>query len=131
MSERNPYSAPISASSKAEIPQTRYPENDQKKIQSLVRDASQFWLAIVLCFFCSAIGALIIPFWYTFRLFQWSSLAKQYPSLTEQNAPKGSMEAKFQSSKWKLVVGLVFGGIAWILLFINIVTLLRVMNEAQ
>ncbi|KLU04964.1 putative signal peptide protein [Rhodopirellula islandica] len=85
------------------------PPDVVKKVEAIIKDARQFWLAIVLCFFCSGIGLVIIFPWYLFRLFQWRSLAQQHPFLTEPNAPTGSLPKRFQSAKLKLILGIVFG----------------------
>ena len=32
---------------------------DRKKLDAVIKDANQFWMAIILCFFCSAVGLVI------------------------------------------------------------------------
>ncbi|MDP1562198.1 MAG: hypothetical protein Q8M16_12535 [Pirellulaceae bacterium] len=66
---------------------------DRKKLDVVIKDAGQFWIAIVLCILCSAIGSIIIPFWYLARLIQWNGLAKKYPALTVNGAPEGSIHS--------------------------------------
>ncbi|EGF26008.1 hypothetical protein RBWH47_01203 [Rhodopirellula baltica WH47] len=87
-----------------------------KKTEAIIKDARQFWLAIILCFFCSGIGLIIICPWYLIRLLQWRSLAKQHPFLTEPNAPTGSLPKRFQSAKLKLILGIVFGLLTFVVL---------------
>lgn len=94
---------------------------DRKKLDTVIKDAGQFWIAIVLCLLCSAIGAIIIPFWYMARLIQWNGLAKKYPDLLVEGAPTGSIQAKFRSAQWKLIVGMVVGGCIFVLLFLYVV----------
>ena len=108
MTEQNPYAAPTTGATSDEI-SLAIDSSDQKKIDAVIKDAGQFWLAIILCILCSAIGAFIIPIWYSVRLIQWHRLAKKYPGLISQQAPSGSVQAKFQSSQWKLIVGGVIG----------------------
>lgn len=108
MTDNNPYAAPV-----VNVPGPHrgpsLPPEDLKKIESIVKDAGQFWLALILCLFCSGIGGLIVPIWYTVRLLQWGKFSKRYPELMASNAPAGSLPAKFRSSQWKLIVGLAFG----------------------
>ena len=89
----------------------------EKKIEAIIKDAGQFWVAIVLCFLCSGIGILVIGPWYLVRLVQWNSLNNQYPSLKDPHAPPGSLARRFQSSHWKLIAGIVAG----VLLFLAFV----------
>jgi hypothetical protein len=70
---------------------------------------------------CSAIGSIIVPFWYLARLLQWNRLAKKYPDLMLSGAPAGSIQAKFQSSQWKLIVGMVVGGCIFALFVLYII----------
>ncbi len=79
------------------------------KINAIVKDAGQFWLAMILCLCCSALGSLIIGIWYSVRLTQWNAIAKSQAWLMVPNAPTGSLPAKFQSAKTKLIIGMVFG----------------------
>ena len=115
MSEDNPYASPASSDA-APQPELQLEAADQKKIVAIVKDAGQFWLAIFVCLVCSGIGGLIIPIWYLVRLLQWSKFAKKYPALVNSNAPTGSLPAKFRSAQWKLIVGLVFGCLIFLLL---------------
>jgi len=128
MNHDNPYAppttagAPIGGQSNHPFPFVTDPA-DRLKLEAVIKDAGQFWVAIALCIFCSAIGAIIIPFWYLARLLQWNRLAKQYPDLMLSGAPPGSIQAKFQSSQWKLIVGMVVGGciLALFVLYIMVV----------
>ena len=111
----NPYAPPqaaIAAASPA-IP-------DQSKIEAVIKDAGQFWLAILLCIFCSGLGAIIIGPWYFVRLLQWNSLAKAQPMLLDPQVPHGSMAQRFQSAKWKLIVGISFGALMFFLTMLYI-----------
>ncbi|MBL8854931.1 MAG: hypothetical protein JNK57_13275 [Planctomycetaceae bacterium] len=123
MNQENPYapptiaSAPIGGQSNQPFPFVT-DSADRMILKEVIRDAGQFWVAIALCLSCSAIalgnscsaiGAFIIPFWYLARLLQWNRLAKQYPDLMLRGAPPGSIQAKFQSSQWKLIVGMIAG----------------------
>jgi hypothetical protein len=123
MTGENPYAPPVDA----DIVDTGDPlieAADHRKLNAVVKDANQFWLAILLCILCSGCGALIIPIWYTVRLLQWNRFAVKYPDLTRAGAKPGSLSAKFQSSQWKLIVGLVFGCLVLVLLAFYIVVLL-------
>ena len=120
----NPYAAPTHM---GETQQTDgmvdLPPADRKKIEAIIKDAGQFWLAILICILCSGIGALIVPIWYSVRLLQWSGFAKRYPQLVETNAIPGSLPARFRSSRWKLIVGLLFGCFIFAMLILYIAML--------
>lgn len=79
------------------------------KVNAIIKDAGQFWIAMVLCLLCSAIGSLLIGLWYAARLMQWNAIAKSQPLLLDPNAAPGSVAAKFQGAKIKLIIGMVFG----------------------
>ena len=111
MSEQNPYASPsVSAPvDPLEEFRIRLDGPDHAKAEAIIKDAGQFWLAMIICLFCSLIGAIIIPIWYTVRLLQWSRLSKKYPALMAADVPRKTFQKKFQSSQWKLITGLVFG----------------------
>ena len=79
------------------------------KVNAIIKDAGQFWIAMVLCLLCSALGSLVIGIWYAVRLTQWNAIAKSQPLLMDPNAAPGSVAAKFQGAKIKLIIGMVFG----------------------
>jgi hypothetical protein len=94
------------------------------KVNAIIKDAGQFWIAMVLCLLCSALGSLVIGIWYAVRLMQWNAIAKSQPLLMDPNAAPGSVAAKFQGAKTKLIIGMVFGivillaGLAYIGFFV-------------
>lgn len=58
----NPY-APADVDTRAPIgaPSSQgLSAQDLKKLEALVKDANQFWIAIIMCVVCSSVGALII-----------------------------------------------------------------------
>ena len=131
MNEPNPYKAPASPAIVGSDPSDIILDpKDLKKAQAVVKDAGQFWLAILLCILCSIIGALLIPIWYTVRLVQWNSLANAYPALVVANAPKASFAAKFKSSRWKLIVGLVVGVVIFGWVILNVFTAIQAVQDA-
>lgn len=127
MNQNNPYAPPTTATGVTISGQSSHPfpfvtdSADRIKLEAVIKDAGQFWVAIALCILCSAIGAIIIPFWYLARLVQWNRLAKKYPDLMLSGAPAGSIQAKFQSSQWKLIVGMVVGGCIFAFLVLYII----------
>jgi hypothetical protein len=128
MSQHNPYAPPTSAViNRDQLPFVIDPA-DRKKLNVVIKDAGQLWIAIVLCILCSAIGSIIIPFWYLARLIQWNGLAKKYPALLVNGAREGSIQAKFKSSQWKLIVGMVVGGCIFLCLVLYIVILVVVIS---
>ena len=82
-----------------------------RKIEAVIKDAGQFWLAILLCILCSALGSLIIGPWYLVRLMQWQKLANEHPMLVDPGVPRGSIAQRFQSAKTKLIIGIAFGAL--------------------
>ncbi len=114
MPEPNPYSTPAVQPDIVAAPSDIDPV-DQKKMDAVIKDANQFWLAILLCFLCSAIGAILIPFWYFVRLRQWTALSRKYPLLMTESQP-GSLAAKFQACQWKLIAGIVVGAVVMLML---------------
>ena len=82
-----------------------YPPEVITKAEVIIKDASQFWLAIVACIFCGTFGFLIIGPWFLFRLLQHRSLGKQHPSLIATNSVVGSLEQRFQKAKTGLLIG--------------------------
>ena len=105
----NPYAAPR-ADFAAEIThKDNIDPASLNKIEAIIKDAGQFWLAIIICLVCSALGSIIIGPWYFVRLMQWRSMAQKLPMLLDQNAPHGSLAQRFQSAKIKLIIGISFG----------------------
>lgn len=103
----NPYSSPT-AYAPAESTENVDPAL-QKKIEAIIKDAGQFWLAIIMCIICTGVGGIIIGPWYLVRLLQWNSIAREQPMLLDPNVPRGSIADKFQSAKIKLIIGMGFG----------------------
>ncbi|MCA9248911.1 MAG: hypothetical protein KDA42_17410 [Planctomycetales bacterium] len=122
----NPYTAPQADSMPSLSPA---PENidpaQLKKIQAIIKDAGQFWLAILMCFFCGAIGPIIIGPWYLVRLIQWNSLAREEPLLLDPNVRQGSIAQKFQAAKIKLILGMSFGALIFVLIFVGLALSIR------
>ena len=109
----NPFAPPVTVS---DIDRTRVLGNIDpatlKKVKAVVKDANQFWLAILLCVLCGGgMGMLIIGPWYLVRLIQWGSLAQQQPMLMDRDVPRGSLAQRFQSAKIRLIIGLGFGAL--------------------
>ena len=103
----------------------------RKQFNAIIKDANQFWIAILLCMLCSGIGSLLIGVWYLARLLQWNSMNKAYPLLMVENPPPGSMAAKFQSAKVKLIVGLIVGVVMLFLVLAYIVLMFFVGFTSQ
>lgn len=122
MSNHNPYSAPTVT--KSIEPAIKMAPADKKKLEIIIKDAGQFWLAIILCIFCSAIAAILIPIWYAVRLSQHSKLAKKYPALNNPSAPPKSVPKKFQAARTKLIIGMVCGGVILLMLAAYVALLL-------
>lgn len=130
MTEQNPYAAPSSTEPAHDPSPVDLDPKGLAKVEAVVKDAGQFWLAIILCVVCSGIGGLIVPIWYLVRLLQWRSLANKYPALLSNGAAPGSIQAKFQSAQWKLIVGLVVGAIIFAMVVLYILTLVFIPQGA-
>ena len=110
---QNPYAAP-QAPAAAHAGSINIPYKDQQKVDAVIKDSRQLILAILVCFLCSSIGALIIPIWYFVRLMQWNNrLSQQYPALMQPNVPAGSMQEMFQGAKTRFIIGIIFGLVIW------------------
>lgn len=112
----NPYESPLSSTPLATQAPPAVDLVMLNKVNAIIKDAGQFWLAILLCLFCTGLGAIIIGPWHFVRLMQWMSVAKAEPRLLDTHASPGSIAKKFQSAKVKLIIGMSFGLL--ILLFV-------------
>ena len=83
----------------------------EERVEAVIKDADQFWIAILLCLLCFGFGFLLIGPWYIVRSLQWTSLAKNYPSLRDSSAVPGSLAKRFQKSRWKLLAGMIGGAV--------------------
>jgi len=108
----NPY-APTSLTKHTNPPETELgiPEPDLKKARAVVKDADQFWLAILLCFFCTALGLILIGPWYLIRILQWKSLGARYPILMDAGALPKTFPYRFQRARTKMIIAIAFGGL--------------------
>ena len=102
----NPYASPAAVGPVVDSHQM--PPDAVAKAETIIKDAGQFWLAIIMCLCCTGLGSLIIGPWYFFRITQWNSLSSTYSYLREQ-APPGTLAARFQGAKTKLIIGMSFG----------------------
>lgn len=104
----NPFAAPATTSTlRPEI--ASMDTRDRKKLDAVIKDANQFWIAILFCFLCSALGLIIIGPWYLVRLLQWNRLGNTYPELRQSAPQPGTIVQKYQSARWKLMAGLIVG----------------------
>ncbi len=114
--QSNPYASPQTESTFAW--QGNYDPASLKKIEAIIKDAGQFWLAILLCIVCTGVGTIIIGPWYLVRLMQWNSMAQAHPMLLAPNVPHGSLEQRFRSAKIKLIIGMSFGAVIFLLVIL-------------
>ena len=98
----NPYASPVGVG--PVVDSHGLPPDAVSKAEAIIKDAGQFWLAIIICLCCSGIGSLIIGPWYLVRLLQWNSLSSAYPYL-QQPGPANSLATRFQGAKVKLIIG--------------------------
>lgn len=112
----NPYASNVSFPSYSIDDNGQVPPAIVKKAEAIIKDAGQFWVAIILTFLCSGCGFVLVGPWYLFRLIQWNSISSQYPQLTEPNPPYGSLSQRFQSARTKLLIGMICGVILFLVL---------------
>jgi len=118
----NPYAAPqadFASASQSDIERATL-----TKIEAIIKDAGQFWVAILMCIFCTGLGAIIIGPWYLVRLNQWNSIARAQPMLLDPNVPRGSLAQRFQSAKTKLIIGLSFGALVLLVVMLSLVLMI-------
>lgn len=110
MSNFNPYD-PLRGETDPRADQSRgsLSAADLKKAEAIVKDANQFWLAILATIFCSGLGVILIVPWYSIRLIQYRNIATKYPVLLTQEPPPASLADRFQRSKWKLLTAIIVG----------------------
>ena len=126
MPETNPYASPIQVGTVSDPEHELGIEaSDLKKLWAITKDADQFWLALILCFLCSAFGALFVPAWYGVRLMQWNKFKTKYPVLLEP--PRTQIQMKFVSARTKLIAGFSVGSLFLLILafFVLILFLFR------
>jgi hypothetical protein len=122
---QNPYASP-----QADVTYASEAYADQatlRKIEAIIKDAGQFWLAILMCIFCTGLGAIIIGPWYFVRLIQWNSIARAQPMLLDPAVPRGSLAQRFQSARIKLIIGISFGALIFLLGFLLFVLFVMAM----
>jgi RsiW-degrading membrane proteinase PrsW (M82 family) len=124
MTDFNPYTASSidPRRNSSDVPSEFLSPQDAKKAENVIREANQFWLAILAAIFCNALGMLFIVPWYTARLIQWIRLAEKYPGLLVSNPPSYSLADRFQRSKWKLIVCII-AGVVLLLFFVSLIAL--------
>ena len=86
----------------------------RKKVDAIIKDAGQFWLAILMCIFCSGLGMVIIGPWYAVRLLQWNAMSNRFPQLMVPGPRRGSLQQKLQSAKTKLIIGMSVGAMVFV-----------------
>ena len=123
MSEPNPFASPRvtppvnpSSSKKSEI---KIDGSDLAKIEFIIKHAGEVWLMFFMYIPCCVISVALVAD-YAIRLLQWHRLANKYPELLASGVPPKSLQAKFQSSRWKLIVGFAFAAAVTLILLILI-----------
>ncbi len=112
----NPYASPQTESTP--LWEESYDAADVKKMQAIIKDAGQFWLAIAMCVLCGGTGAIVVGPWYLFRFMQWRSMAKAYPILLDRDALRGSVAQEFRSAKIQLIIGMTVGALILLLVLL-------------
>lgn len=85
------------------------------KVDAVIKDAGQYWLAILCCFVCTGVGFVVIGPWYYLRLRQWHALADKHVVLMTIDPTPGSVADRFQRAKGQIKIGLGFGAGLFIL----------------
>jgi len=111
----NPYAAPTVAS--LQMQDHRYDPATQREVEAVIKDGGQVWLAVLIGFVCTAVAWIVICPWFLYRLHCWNTLSRNYPALLAPNVPPGSLEARFQSARSRLIVGVVIGAVMLFMFF--------------
>ena len=90
---------------------------DLTKVEAVIKDAGQWWLAVAISVLCSAIGFMLIGIWYFARLMQWRTLAPKYPVLLVPTADRTSLPSRFQKAKTNLILGMSIGAVLALCIF--------------
>jgi hypothetical protein len=115
----NPYAAPAEAAAEP-AGGTSYDPASLRKIEAVIKDAGQVWLAVLMGFLCTAFTWVLIGPWFLYRLHCWNRLSRQHPELLAADAVPGGLEAKFQKARGKLITGLVIGAVMLLLILLAI-----------
>ena len=91
------------------------------KIEVIIRDAREWWAAVLLCVCLVGVGALIIGAWYLMRFVQWRKMAHQHPMLLNPDAPRNSLGQRFQAAQTSLLIGMSVGWLVWFLILVVII----------
>ena len=120
MSEPNPYASPHVTSSvnrSNEESEIKIVGDDLAKIEFIIKHANEVWLMFFMYIPCCVISVALVAD-YAIRLLQWHRLANKYPELLASGVPQKSLQAKFISARWKLIVGLVVASAVTLILLI-------------
>ncbi len=112
----NPYAAPATEPVMS-LSTNRFDPVTVKKVEAVIKDASQVVLAVLIGFLCTGFAWLLIGPWFFYRLLCWNRLAREYPSLLLGGAPVGSLEQRFQASRGRLIGGLIVGAVMLLFMF--------------
>ena len=119
--DRNPYASPD------EIEQRSPPgyvadltDEGARKAKAIVSDAENVYAALLFAWCCCGPAWFLLLPWYGWRLYSWYKLNNQFYELRYPNgfSPHGELAGSFQDSKFKLWVGVVAGGIFFVLVLL-------------
>jgi hypothetical protein len=109
------------------MPEFDLTDRGAARAKAVASDAGYVWAAVLVPFCCPVVGLplfiLMLP-WYSYRLYCWYQLNDEFSELRYPNSlsPHGLLAANFQSAKWRLIVGVVFGVIYWAVLIVGAAT---------
>ncbi len=125
----NPYAPPRALQTIDERLNLELTEADANWARVVVSDAQYMpWLLLASLCCCSIPLPLMLPY-YAYRLANWTKLDAKFAELHSPNSfsPHGQLAAEFQDARFRLILGIVFGAIFYVVAFV--VGLIRVLGR--
>ncbi len=116
----NPYAPPRALQTIDERLNLELTEADANWARVVVSDAQYMpWLLLASLCCCSIPLPLMLPY-YAYRLANWTKLDARFAELHSPNSfsPHGQLAAEFQDARFRLILGIVFGAIFYVVVFI-------------
>lgn len=116
----NPYAPPRALQTNDERLNLQLTEADANWARVIVSDAQYMpWLLLASLCCCSIPLPLMLPY-YAYRLANWTKLDAKFSELHSPNSfsPHGQLAAEFQDARFRLILGIVFGAIFYVVAFV-------------
>lgn len=123
----NPYAAPTvidppASPNRSSNPDFDLTEKGAARAKAIVNEAGSVRLLCGLACICAPVWVLMLP-WFSYRLYCWHDLNSTYAELRNPNSfsQHGELAADFVNAKSKIIVGMVVGGILWLIMIGTVV----------